>query len=489
MLILQLDKTLTMNLPESFRRYTAELMGEELYCRMVAALEGDAPVSVRINPLKGNGSPVGGEQVGWCPYGYYLSGRPAFTFDPLFHAGHYYVQEASSMFIHHVIKEHVAAPVRMLDLCAAPGGKSTAAIAALPEGSVLFSNEPVGLRTQILAENMMKWGCPNVTVTNSYPADYARSGLLFDVILCDVPCSGEGMFRKDEGSVAEWSVQNVEKCRHLQRSIVADAWRCLAPGGLLIYSTCTFNAHENEENVRWICSELGAEVLPVSVKSEWGLTGSLLPEFDKPVYRFIPGTSRGEGLFMAVMQKTDGEHNGPQQARRKTTKQCKTVKQGKAAAKGVWTEWIDGAERFDIHTDSAGNVVAIPKGMADMYRTACTALRVIHSGVCLATAKGRDFVPSQSLALSAALRQDAFPKVELGYQEAISYLRHESLPALPSHIGLGFALVTFGDTILGFVKNLGNRANNLYPQEWRIKSSYTPAPQSIFTEEKTNITE
>lgn len=472
-----------MNLPESFRRYTAELMGDELYSRMVAAIDGEVPVSVRINPTKGTECPVGGEQVGWCPYGYYLSDRPAFTFDPLLHAGRYYVQEASSMFIHHVLKEHIVAPVRMLDLCAAPGGKSTAAIAALPEGSVLFSNEPVGLRAQILAENMMKWGNPNATVTNNFPHDYARSGLMFDVILCDVPCSGEGMFRKDEGAVAEWSVQNVEKCRHLQRSIVADAWQCLAPGGLLVYSTCTFNAHENEENVQWICTELGADVLPVSVKPDWGITGALLPGFDKPVYRFIPGTSRGEGLFMAVMRKADDKPLRQQQSGRKGGKQ------GKVAVKGSWAEWIDGAERFDIQTDNGGNVVAIPKTMADMYRTARTNLKVIHSGVCLATAKGRDFVPSQSLALSTALRQDAFPKVELGYQEAISYLRHESLPALPEHVARGFALVTFGGTPLGFVKNLGNRANNLYPQEWRIKSSYTPEPQSIFTEKQNLKTE
>lgn len=235
--------------------------------------------------------------------------------------------------------------------------------------------------------------------------------------------------------------------------------------------------------MQWICSELGAEVLPVSVKQEWGLTGSLLTEWDKPVYRFIPGVSRGEGLFMAVLQKTDSEQHSIQSNKRKSAKQSKGDKKRKSTTKGAWTEWIDEPERFEIQTDNIGDVMAVPKNMADMYHTAQATLRIIHSGVCLATAKGRDFVPSQSLALSTALRQDAFPKVELNYQEAISYLRHESLSALPNHIERGFALVTFGGTPLGFVKNLGNRANNLYPQEWRIKSSYTPAPQSIFTKE------
>jgi 16S rRNA (cytosine1407-C5)-methyltransferase len=466
-----------MNLPESFKRYTSELMGDSLYRRMTAALDEEPPVSVRTNQLKGDKTPIGGEQVGWCPYGHYLSGRPAFTFDPLLHAGCYYVQEASSMFLHHVIKEHVTAPVRMLDLCAAPGGKSTVAVGALPQGSMLFSNEPVGLRAQILAENMMKWGSPNVVVTNSYPADYARSGLLFDVILCDVPCSGEGMFRKDAGAVAEWSVQNVEKCRQLQRTIVADAWQCLTSGGLLVYSTCTFNAHENEENVQWICSELGAEVLTVSVDEGWGITGSLLPGFSKPVYRFIPGMTRGEGLFMAVLRKTGDQQHCQRAAKRKGTKQTKV------AAKGMGTQWLANAEDF-VTVVNGDSVVALPKALADMYQTACQSLRVIYAGVGLGTVKGRDLVPSQSLALSVSLRHDAFPRVELDYATAISYLRHEAMATLPETTPRGFVLATYGGLPLGFMKNLGNRANNLYPQEWRIKSSHTPTPFSLLTDKQ-----
>ena len=248
-------------LPEDFRTYTQALMGEKLYQRLEhAILEEEAPTSIRINPFKCKDAD--GEPVPWCPEtGRYLSTRPGFTFDPLLHAGLYYVQEASSMFVDMAIRQYVKEPVMMLDLCAAPGGKSTAVRAALPEGSLLFSNEPMRTRSQILAENVQKFGHPDMIVTNNYPRDYKKSKLQFDVILTDVPCSGEGMFRKDEGAIGEWSTQNVNNCWQLQREIVSDIWNCLKPGGILIYSTCTFNAHEDEENVDWICEELGAEVM------------------------------------------------------------------------------------------------------------------------------------------------------------------------------------------------------------------------------------
>ena len=190
----------------------------------------------------------------------------------------------------------------VLDLCAAPGGKSTAAISVLPEGSTLISNEPIPTRAQILLENITKWGRPNCIVTNNYPRDFRRAKAKFDIIICDVPCSGEGMFRKDPNAISEWSLQNVEKCWRLQREIVADAWECLNPGGILIYSTCTFNIKENEENVRWIMETYDAEVLEIPTEPSWNITGSLLEGFDAPVYRFIPGITRGEGLFMAVLQ-------------------------------------------------------------------------------------------------------------------------------------------------------------------------------------------
>ncbi|MCR4959181.1 MAG: hypothetical protein K6B13_11370 [Prevotella sp.] len=293
-----------------------------------------------------------------------------------------------------------------LDLCAAPGGKSTLMRSALPEGSVLYSNEPVAKRASILLENITKWGYPGSIVTNSYPRDYVRSGLMFDLILCDVPCSGEGMFRKDPQTIGEWSPQNVEKCWRLQRDIVSDAWQCLSSGGLLIYSTCTFNIKENEENIRWIMDTFDAELLPVATDPSWGITGSLLKGFDAPVYRFIPGITRSEGLFMAVLRK--GGSPLP----------CPTKEQKKG-----------------------------------------------HRGV-----KGQVLQVMSPIPHREGLEDSG---VDLTFAQAIAYLRGEAL-VLPAEVPRGIVNVTFMGHPLGQVKNLGTRANNLYPKEWRIKSTHIP---------------
>ena len=292
-------------LPVEFTTYTRQLMGDERFERYLQSFEEETPVSIRLNPKKPAGTPVDAEEVAWCRNAYYLKSRPNFTFDPLFHAGCYYVQEAASMFLDEILRQHLSAHsfANCLDLCAAPGGKSTLLRSALPEDCVLFSNEPVRNRASILLENIQKWGYPNCYVTNAYPKDYRKAKMKFDVILCDVPCSGEGMFRKDEATIREWSPQNVEKCWHLQRDIVADAWECLNEGGLLIYSTCTFNTKENEENIRWILDNYETEVLKVETNPAWNITGSLLNGFDEPVYRFIPGITKSEGLFICALRK------------------------------------------------------------------------------------------------------------------------------------------------------------------------------------------
>ena len=240
-------------LPIDFTDMARRTMGEERFDCYLKAFETDAPVSIRLNPEKAKELTTDGERVPWCRNAYYLPQRPNFTYDPLLHAGCYYVQEAGSMFLDTVMQQWVPdAPVVMIDFCAAPGGKSLLARTALAAGSVLFSNEPMRNRANILAENVEKWGYADHFVTNNFPRDYRRAKMIADVVLCDVPCSGEGMFRKDEATIREWSMQNVEKCARLQREIVADAWSCLADGGLFIYSTCTFNTHEDEENIQWM---------------------------------------------------------------------------------------------------------------------------------------------------------------------------------------------------------------------------------------------
>lgn len=460
-----------MTLPEDFTRYTQSLMGEQLFARLSQALTEEPPVSIRINPFKTCGLPTGAGRVPWCADGVYLPVRPAFTFDPLMHAGAYYVQEAASMFVDRVLRQHVDGPVLMLDMCAAPGGKSTAARAALPEGSVLVANEPMAQRANILSENIQKFGHPDVIVTNNFPADYRKAGVTFDVVLTDVPCSGEGMFRKDAGAIGEWSTQNVESCQRLQREIVADAWQCLRPGGLLIYSTCTFNAHEDEENALWIAEELGGEPLTADTDGAWGITGSLVVGVDLPVYRFIPGRTRGEGLFMCAFRKPGEYTETKKKEKRRERKGAKAQPVPK-----VDRSWLNAPDDFET-TVCGDKIVAIPRRWADFYRQ-MQGLRILHAGVTLGQAKGRDIQPSQSLALSTALNPTAFPTVALDRQQALCYLRKEAV-TLPADTPRGHVIVTHQGFPLGFVKNIGNRANNLYPAEWKIRSTHIAEPDGL----------
>ena len=399
-----------VNLPADFVAETRRIMGDERFNRFLGAFDEEAPTSVRVNPSRG--SLAAGERVPWCEEGYYLADRPQFTFDPLLHAGCYYVQEASSMFVTHVLRNCQLSIVNYqlaLDACAAPGGKSTALRSVLPDDCVLISNEPMGNRAQILLENVTKWGGPNHIVTNNYPRDFRKAKLKFDLILCDVPCSGEGMFRKDPNAISEWSAQNVEKCWQLQREIVADAWECLNPGGLLIYSTCTYNTKENEENIRWILDTYDAQVLDIPVDPSWNITGSLLEGFNEPVYRFIPGITRGEGLFVCALRKN--------------------------------TRKEEGERRKEISS-------------ADIIKN--KNLKVLDPGILL---------PPSSLLP---------PKVDVDYATALKYLRGEAL-VLPADTPRGIVTITYQGQPLGPAKNIGNRANNLYPKAWRIKSTHLPS--------------
>lgn len=460
-----------MNLPQAFIERTRQLLGETQYPQFEEALQTEIPVSIRPNLAKCHAK-AEGEPIPWASSGMYLKTRPTFTFDPLFHAGCYYVQEASSMFVEKVLREYVKEPVVMLDLCAAPGGKSTLCRSVLPEGSLLVANEVMRNRSQILAENLMKWGHPEVVVTNNDPVDFTDLTHLFDVILTDVPCSGEGMFRKDQVAVDEWSLENVDVCWKRQRRILNDIWPALKPGGLLIYSTCTFNCEEDEDNVAWIARELGAEILSVPVEESWGITGNLAGK-DFPVYRFLPHRTKGEGFFLAVLRKNEGEVETiqPRLEKKKKGKDAK----GKAPQLVVPKEvksWLKEAGTFE-YTVKETSVHAFPKAFSDVYVLLEQNVKVIHAGVTIGEWKGKDLVPHHSLAMSTALEEGVFPRTELTYEQAIAYLRKEGL-VLDASVPRGYVLVTYQQVPLGFVKNIGNRANNLYPQEWRIRSGYLP---------------
>jgi len=306
------DKMSQESLPNVFEGRMRRLLGDD-YEAFERALEGAPTVSLRVNPRKaadGREIPVE-DRVPWCETGRYLTERPAFTFDPLLHAGAYYVQEAASMFLERAVGRYVTKPVVALDLCAAPGGKSTHLISTLPEGSLLVSNETIRSRSRVLAENMAKWGAPSVVVTQADAKDFGRLTHRFDLIVADMPCSGEGMFRKTPSARAEWSLEAVRLCAARQRRIVHDVWPALRPGGLFIYSTCTFNTEENEDNLRAFADTFGAEVLPVDAPEAWAVGGALTGTL--PICRFWPHRTRGEGFTLAVIRKPD---DGPLRATR-----------------------------------------------------------------------------------------------------------------------------------------------------------------------------
>lgn len=469
-----------MQLPNDFILQMKDIIGDENSRRLCDALAEKATVSIRLNRAKTSDIPFDtdtvGKPVAWCNDGFYLKERPLFTLDPLLHAGAYYVQEASSMFLSHVvgtllgkrtadddIEKTDLAPLAILDMCAAPGGKSTILRTIMPQDSLLIANEPIGKRANILSENIQKQGFPNTIVTNNYPKDFSRSGIMFDFILCDVPCSGEGMFRKDHQAIEEWSPQSVAKCQALQREIVSEAWKCLRDGGTMIYSTCTFNTRENEENIRWIADELGGEVIDIPTEPSWNISGSLLKDFNMPVYRFIPGKTEGEGLFMAVIRKKDDTTIYSKANRNIKGKNRNNGKNGTVDL----SKYIRRADDFTtIETD--GDIVAFPKMWEQIYKTAGKNLRIVHAGITIGQTKGRDFIPHQALALSTILKKDAFPCVDLEYEDAIKYLRKESIE-LHGDVPRGYVVVCYKGLPLGFVKNIGNRSNNLYPNEWRVR--------------------
>lgn len=483
-----------VQIPQAFKDYAARLLGAERYRLFEAAL-GDAPsVSVRLNPFKAHYAAWKPEQadgydapVPWASgSGFYLRERPAFTFDPLFHAGVYYVQEAASTFLEVALRRYVTRPVVALDLCAAPGGKSTHLRSLLPEGSLLVSNEPIRPRAQVLVENLTKWGHPDVVVTQSYPADFAALHSFFDLLVTDVPCSGEGMFRKEEEAVTGWSMDQVMMCRERQREILRDVWPSLRPGGLLLYSTCTLNSYEDEENVAWIARELGAEVLPLEVEPDWGIVGDLWSscsdtsagtEADAwPVYHFIQGLARGEGFFMAVLRKK-GEDDAASLP--VTPASCGRSKGGKkeavrtsCAVPSLCKSWLRCSGDFDFRM-TGQELGAVRTVFADRIGCLQRAVKVLQAGIRVATLKGKDWTPLHALAMSVELNPDVFPAIAADRSLSVAYLRKESL-VLPAGTPKGYVLLTFRGVPLGFVKNIGTRANNLYPPEWKIRTAYLP---------------
>jgi 16S rRNA C967 or C1407 C5-methylase (RsmB/RsmF family) len=391
--------------------------------RFLAAMEQEPAISVKLNRRKcrditeiGYGEPT---RVAWCESGYYLEERPKFTFNPLLHAGLFYVQDASSM-IYETLTARILEMMDLetpsvIDLCAAPGGKTTSMINALPDGSLVVANEFTPQRAKILTENLLKWGYPEIMVTNSPTGKAAAVGELFDIVAVDAPCSGEGMMRKDETACTQWGPGLVAQCAALQREILENAVAMLRPAGFMIYSTCTFNTEEDEQNLQYLIEELGMEPVDMQLPKEWGIGSQLTGDY--PAMRFMPHLTRGEGLFAAVVRKPGD------------------------AAQTAHSRIKD----------------AVKKRM-----------RVILDGIPHTELKGKVEAPLTEWALSSDFPAGKYPEVELDEMTALQYLRHEAI-TLPAETERGYVVVKYRGARLGVVKNLGNRANNLYPAEWRIR--------------------
>lgn len=441
-------------LPIEFLDSMRQQLGPEAE-RLFRALETEPQTSIRLNDkLDVLSFPCDIDEVPWHVDGYYMSERPQFTLDPLFHAGCYYVQEASSMFVQQALDQYVEPNSIVLDLCAAPGGKSTLISQHLKDGGLLISNEVVRQRVFILSENIQKWGNGNVVVTHNKPADFAmHTRNLFDCILVDAPCSGEGMFRKDEEAREQWSVKNVQVCAERQRSILMDVWEALKPGGILIYSTCTFNREEDEENVKWAADCLGAEILPLHHDESWGIYES------EAGYHFYPHLTRGEGFYIAVLRKS--EEYVPEFKVKKVT-----LKNQNVEFLSEMQKWLIKPEDWAIR-QADRFMTAYPMAYKELIDYLSTCLTCICTGFGIGEIRGKNVAPQHSLAMAKAMKKEAFVQVALTREQALSYLRSEalSLGSLP----LGTILLTYEGVCLGFAKNVGNRLNNLYPNEWRIR--------------------
>lgn len=447
-----------MQLPEGFICEFEELRD---------GLQAPASVSVRLNRAKQVIPADTADKVPWCPQGIYLDQRRQFTFDPAMHQGLYYVQDASSMIYSHIVSSLTGdTPVSYLDACAAPGGKTTAAIDALPEGSLVVANEYVFQRAEILAENIIKWGYPQAIVTRGDTARFRKTGAIFDIIAADVPCSGEGMFRKDPEAVAQWSPALVNECAARQREIIENLWHALRPGGYFIYSTCTFNRAENEDIAEFILENFDAQPIDPAFPEEWDIVKR------DNCHHFLPGKIRGEGLTVAIFRKT--QDAGMSRPAAKPGKKKSTQKEIKIPQSVK--EYLIRPDQFTFSINGDKVVASIPSREADAINAACD---IVYSAIEVAAIKGRDFIPSQALALSTELNIDAFPTAEIDYPAAIAYLRRETI--ILEDAPRGFVLLMYKGKPLGFVKNLGNRANNLYPQNWRILSGHVPetAPDII----------
>ncbi|MGV3656356.1 MAG: methyltransferase RsmF C-terminal domain-like protein [Chitinophagaceae bacterium] len=422
--------------------------------------------SVRLNPAKvtpenkdafiAASQLTVAESIPWTQYGFYLQKRPSFTFDPLFHAGAYYVQEASSMFLEQALLQtaDLDEDINVLDLCAAPGGKSTHLQSLLSPGSLLVSNEVIKARAGILRQNILKWGSSNVVVTNNDPQHFARLGGFFDVLVVDAPCSGSGLFRRDSEAIKEWSEEAVQLCCGRQKRIIADALPALKEGGVLIYSTCSYSPAEDEELADWLAGEMNMQNLRLQLKEEWNIVETGSPETGAFGYRFFPDKVKGEGFYLAAFKKKSAAaHTKLKGARleKATAKEKEAVK-----------PWL---KSDDVELLKHHSLYALPIALVERYSLVKEALNVQYAGVAIGEVMKDRLVPDHALALSGMLSHTV-PQTELDYHRAIRYLQKGDFNV--DTTTKGWQTVSYEAHNLGWINALQNRINNYYPKELRI---------------------
>ncbi|WP_345233314.1 methyltransferase RsmF C-terminal domain-like protein, partial [Olivibacter ginsenosidimutans] len=453
--------------------YVCAMMSNFLPSRLVSALKNDFNInaeefiashelgeqvtSIRINPFKPTDQFKNLAHIPWCKEGYYLNTRPVFTLDPLFHAGTYYVQEASSMFIAHVIRalEIDQHPLIALDLCAAPGGKSTLLNSTLHADSLLIANEIIKTRVQILANNLTKWGNSNTIVSHNDPASFNRLPGFFDLLLVDAPCSGSGMFRKDPQSITEWSEDAVKLCSQRQQRILADSLSTLKEEGILIYSTCSYSMEENENIADWLIDQHGLQNIPIPIDSSWGIEETKSSKHHALGYRFYPSKVKGEGLYVSCFVKKSNQHTFSKK-RIKTD----TIRLDNS----LLNDWITPNAAIDT-IPFKDDVLLIPKQYSVEFQSIKNVLYLKKAGTILGKINRNALLPNHELALSN-LKSDNIQRIELSLEDALQYLRKADIPNNTTKAG--WALACYQDYALGWVKVLANRINNYYPKEWRI---------------------
>ncbi|MFI5132195.1 MAG: RsmF rRNA methyltransferase first C-terminal domain-containing protein [Chitinophagales bacterium] len=463
-----------MQLPEKLMRSLEGIKGFDKNAFEKVHASGEQITSIRINPLKSSAMRressvadsshdsrlTSDERIPWTKHGYYLNQRPSFTFDPLFHAGCYYVQEASSMFLEQALKQTVdlSQPLKVLDLSAAPGGKSTHIQSLISRDSLLVSNDVIRSRANTLKDNIIKWGCENVVVTNNDPGAFKNLENYFDVIVVDAPCSGSGLFRREPDAMDEWSENNVALCSQRQQRIIADVFPALKKDGILIYSTCSYSKQEDEDIVEWLTKAFPVKTCAMHIEESWNITAS-----DKG-YRFWPDKVKGEGFFIACFKKTEGDSKAYIKIRYKPE-----LVSGRENE--IINNWIKAKDHQLIKNETT--VYAWPGKLVNDMNIILSGLKVIYSGIRVGELMKDKLIPDHALAMSN-LVNDSIESIELNEEQAIRYLQRKDIEI--ETVKKGWQLVIFEGHALGWVNVLPNRINNYYPKEFRILKDIKSPP-------------